>query len=1045
MNDLFFRNRRLLQLVLALIVAGGVSSYSVLPRTEDPRLTKRNSLVTTLFPGANAEQVESLVTEKLEERLEEVEEIRELNSTSRAGVSVIAIELYDEIAEGHVDEIWSRIRDKVGDASSELPPGALAPEFNETDTEIDAYTIIVALSWEDAPEALDRIYDIAESGVGYPAMRRLAETLADRFRAVPGTKQVKIFGAPEEEILVKVSPARLADLGLSAADISRRIAQSDSKTPAGLLRGSGNDLLLEVEGELDSMDRVREVPVLSGADGRVVRVADLGTVEKTMADPPSQVAISNGKPAVLVAARMESGQRIDEWAVLARREVEAFEALTPTGIELDTLFDQSLYVDERLSGLEINLLAAVVLVMGVVCFTMGWRSALLVGAALPLSALMALTGMRLIGLPIHQMSVTGLIVALGLLIDNAIVMVDEVRTRLDEGEPAMTAVGASVSHLAVPLLGSTLTSVFAFLPIMLLPGGGGEFVGPIALSVVIALLSSLFSALTIIPALTGLFSKPRRADEPHSTWRDGFSDGELAVRYRSILQSAFARPGMAILLTVAIPVGGFLLQPTLQEQFFPPADRDQFQVQLRLPQHASLDETLSYATRARELLIQHEQVDEVHWVVGGNAPKFYYNMLGGDEGSPFYAQALVSLHGNEGYFASIREIQSQLDGAFPGAQFLVLQLEQGPPFEAPLELHLTGPDLDELRRLGERIRAELTQTPGVTHTLTTLRDGRPKLHLAIDEEELRRTGLDNRSAAAQLQASLDGSTGGSLLEATEELPVRVQLADSGRSSLAETASLNLMAPAGRVPLEAIGRIQLEPELASIPHKDGLRVNTIRGYIQSGLLPSVALEAFQQRLAAADIALPSGYAIEYGGEAEQRDDAVGDLLANVSLLVILMASTLVLSFNSFRMAAVIGAVAALSMGYAFAMLFVFQYPFGFVAIVGSMGLIGVAVNDSIVVLAALREDEAVMRGDGDAAARVAIRATRHVVTTTATTAMGFTPLIFNGGDFWPPLAISLGAGVAGATLLALVFVPSALLWFNRRAERAAAVARRPVTV
>ncbi|MBI1358565.1 MAG: MMPL family transporter [Acidobacteria bacterium] len=1042
MYDLFFRNRRLLQLVLALIVVGGVSSYSVLPRTEDPRLTKRNALITTIFPGASAEQVESLVTEKLEERIEEIEEIKKLDSTSRAGVSALTVELYDEVSEADADQVWSRLRDKLGDVAPELPAGALAPEFNEADTEIDAYTLIVAFTWQDAPPNLERVYDVTRSGVGYPTMRRLAETLSDRLRAVPGTKQTKLFGAPEEEILVKVAPAKLADLGLTAADVSRRIAQSDSKAPAGQLRGKANDLLLEVEGELDSMDRVRNVPVVSGPDGRVVRVADLGRVEKSVADPPSQVALVNGKPAVIVAARMESEQRIDEWAARVRREVDDYQALTPRGIRLETLFDQSRYVEQRMDGLERNLLMAVALVMGVVWFTMGWRSALLIGAALPISALMALTGMRLIGLPIHQMSVTGLIVALGLLIDNAIVMVDEVRTRLDEGETAVDAVGRSVRHLAVPLLGSTLTSVFSFLPIVLLPGGGGEFVGPIAVSVIIALLTSLFAALTIIPALTGLFAEPRPAGAPHSTWRDGFSDSALTDRYRAVLRQAFARPVLAIAVTVAVPLVGFLLQPTLQEQFFPPADRDQFQIQLRLPQQASLDETVDYAARARELLIRHDQIDEVAWVVGGNAPKFYYNMLGGDEGSPFYAQALVSLRDNRDYFSLIRGIQTELDQALPGAQFIVLQLEQGPPFQAPIEIHLTGPDLETLRSLGDSLRAELTRTPGVTHTLTTLRDGRPKLHVAMDEEELRLAGLDNLSAAQQLQGALDGRTGGSLLEGVEELPVRVRLADAHRTSLAETASIDLISARGSVPLEAVGQVELRPELASITHKDGQRVNTIRGYTQSGLLPSVALHAFEARLAEAPIALPPGYSISYGGEAEQRNDAVGDLLANVSLLVILMASTLVLSFNSFRMAAVIGGVAVLSMGYAFLMLWVFQYPFGFVAIVGSMGLIGVAVNDSIVVLAALREDPDVALGDGEAAVDVVLRATRHVITTTATTAIGFTPLLINGGDFWPPLAISLGAGVIGATFLALFFVPASLLLVNRRAARRAAAAPHP---
>jgi len=1024
MSDLFFRNKRLLQLVLALIAVGGISSYSVLPRTEDPRLTKRNSLLITNYPGASAQQVESLVTEKLEERLEEIEEINKLNSTSRAGVSVVTIELLEEIPAGQVDEIWSRIRDKANDAAAELPAAAQQPEFNDTDTEVDAYTVIAAFTWEDAPEEFERLHDVYESGIGYAVLTRLGAVLEDRFRSVPGTKQTKLFGDPSEEVLLRVDPQALTELGLTAADVAQLISQADSKAPAGQLRGPVSDLLVEVRGEIETVDRVREIPIASGRDGRVVRAADLGQVEKTLADPPAELAIVNGKPGIAVAARMESGQRIDQWAALIRAEIDAFQSQTPRGVELSILFDQSVYVEARLAGLQGNLLLAVALVMSIVWFTMGWRSALLVGTALPVSASMAIVGMRMIDLPIHQMSVTGLIVALGLLIDNAIVMVDEVRQRLDQGLSPIDAVGTSVRHLAVPLTGSTLTSVFAFLPIVLLPGGGGEFVGPIALSVIMALLSSLFAALTIVPALTGIFA--RVGDVGGSWMRRGFTDDDLAIRYRKWLGVVFSRPGLGVAAALVLPVAGFLCQPYLQEQFFPPADRNQLQVQLRMPMQSSIEETLRYSRQARDLLLAHEQVEEVHWFVGDNAPKFYYNMLGGDSGSPFYAQALVSLKSSENYFALIRSLQNELDSAFPAAQFLALQLEQGPPFDAPIELHLAGPDLETLRTLGDRIRAELTRTEGITHTITTQRDGRPKIRLNLGDEELRLAGLDNLSAARQLQAALDGQSGGSLLEATEELPVRVVLDTPNRSSLDEVASLELLGAEGGVPLEALGGLELVPEVAAITHRNGARTNTIRGYIESGLLPSVALSRFQSRLAESNLELPIGYSYTFGGEAEQRNDAVGDLLANLSLLIVLMVATLVLSFNSFRMAAVIGVVAMLSMGFAFLMLWLFKYPFGFVAIVGSMGLVGVAVNDSIVVLAALRENEEVGRGSVAATVDTVARATRHVVTTTLTTMIGFSPLLLNGGEFWPPLAVSLGGGVIGATVLALLFVPAAYL-------------------
>ena len=1024
MSDLFYRNRRLLVLTLALVAAAGVSSYIALPLSEDPELTKRHSLLVTAYPGAGAEEVEALVTRKLEKRLEEVEEIKKLESVSQAGLSAVQIELLDRIGPDEGALAWSRIRDKVSDTRPELPPEAAAPEFNDTDTEVDAYTITVGLT-VDAPGSWTRIHDIYHSGIDYPILRRTGEELADHLRAVGGAKHVKLFGDPSEEILVRVRPETLAERGLTADSLASTIALGNSRAPAGQLRGSRNDVLFEVEGELDSLGRVASTPVLSGADGRMVRVQDIADVEKTVADPPAELAIIGGRPGIAVAVRMQRGYRIDAWAAQARAAIEDFRTRLPANIRMEILFDQSRYVADRMGELQRNLLFAAALVMLIVWFAMGWRSALLIGSALPISVLLAVTGMRLFGLPIDQMSVTGLIVALGLLIDNGIVMVDEVRRRLTDGSPRREAVSASVRYLAVPLMSSTLTTIFAFAPIALVPGSAGEFIGPIAISVILALLASLLAALTIVPALAGIFAG---AEHGGGSWqRDGFSDPELGRRYQGVLRAAFQHPRRTIFCVAAPALLGFFLLPTLKEQFFPPADRDQFQVQLRLPQQASIEETLAYAHAARERLIAYDEIDEVHWFVGHNVPRFYYNMFAINEGSPFFAHAMVSLRDNDGYFRLIRCVQKDLDNALPGAQFLALQLEQGPPFQAPIELHISGPDLDTLRDLGEQARVILSRTAGVTHTLTSMAAGRPKLHISVDDEELRLAGLDNLSAANQLAAALDGAVGGSLIEGTEEAPVRVLLDTEARGDYARIASLELIAPSTptrSVSIADIGRVELRPETSAIARRFGERANTVRGYIQSGLLPAVVLEDFRQRLEGDGFRVPVGYSVSFGGEAEQRDTAVGNLLANVSLLALAMVATLVLSFNSFRLAAVIGAVAILSVGFAFLMLFVFNYPFGFVAIVGSMGLIGVSVNDAIVVLAALRKDGRVTAGSLDALVETVEKSTRHVATTTVTTMAGFTPLIISGGDFWPPLAIAIGAGVFGATFLAIFLAPAA---------------------
>lgn len=393
---------------------------------------------------------------------------------------------------------------------------------------------------------------------------------------------------------------------------------------------------------------------------------------------------------------------MDHWAADARREVAALAEKLPNGIGLQIVFDQSRYTEVRLDALLMNLAMGAAAVVVVMLVMMGWRSALIVSLSLPLSSLMVLAGMNVLGIPLHQMSVTGLIIALGLLIDNAIVMVDEVQERLAHDKSPAQAISSSVRHLAVPLLGSTLTTALAFAPIALMPGSVGEFVGTIAISVILALVSSLFLAMTVIPAVTGIAAQFGNGNERKAWWNNGFSNQTLTNAYSWMLDRIFARPLIGLAIGTAMPIAGFVAATQLIEQFFPPTGRDMFQIELDLPTYASMDQTTSTARRARDMMVEHPQVSDVHWFMGNSAPSFYYNLVADQEDAPFYAQGIVQLESAGGSTELIHELQDELDEAFPGTRVLVRQLEQGPPFDAPIELRLYGPDVNRLADLGER-------------------------------------------------------------------------------------------------------------------------------------------------------------------------------------------------------------------------------------------------------------------------------------------------------------------------------------------------------
>ncbi|GAB4218092.1 MAG: efflux RND transporter permease subunit [Synechococcales cyanobacterium] len=1010
MFNLFYRNTQLLLLTLVLIVVWGVGSFFTLPRLEDPELTPRNATVTTILPGATPQRVETLITEPLEEKLREVAAIETLTSTSRVGISVIQIELGDSVR--NVDTVWSQVRDKVSDVIPQLPPEASEPEFDVAT--IGANALIVGVVWQQPGDP------------NYAILGRLASELQDELRAIPGTKQVERFGEPQEEIRVELDPVLTATLGLTPQALAAQLRQSDARLAAGQVRSDSNQLLIEVESPLDSLERIRQTPIRVGSQGEITTVGDVAHVERGWREPLSTQALVDGRGAVVVSAQVASQEQVDGWARVARQRLATWQTQLPPGIGLQVILDQSRYVQQRLATVLGNLLLGALLVMGVTVVMMGWRSALIVGVALPLSCLMVFGWMASFGIPLHQISITGLIIALGLLIDNAIIIVDEVQSRQLVGWENGRAVAYAVRRMAVPLLGSTLTTVLAFLPIALAPGAVGEFTGTIGTTVILALTSSMILSLTVIPGLAG-----RMGSGPTGTtwWQRGFNSPALNQWYQGSLQATYRRPWVGIGVGLILPLVGFAVAPLLPQQFFPPAGRDQFYLEVRLPIQSSLAATAAVVEQASTQIRQHEQVQHVHWFLGEAAPRFYYNVLGGEEGSPQYAQALIQVS-DAATPRFIATLQQELDQALPSAQVLVRQLEQGPPFEAPLELRLYGSHLDHLRQLGHELRQIMATTPHVLHTRATLSEALPKLALSLDETEVRRAGLDKGLLATQLDGYLEGTVGGSLLEDNEELPVRIRVGDAQRASLENTGSLDILGQT-LTPLSAVGTMRLMADQAVIARRQGQRVNTVQAYTTPGVLPSQVLAEVQQRLATSDWQLPPGVRLEWGGEADARGSSVANLLSTVGVLSVLMLSTLVLSFNSFTAAGIILVIAGCAAGLGLGALFLSGYPFGFTAILGSLGLVGLAINDSIVVLSALRDHPRARLGDPESIQQVVTHATRHVIATTLTTLVGFIPLLFDATGFWPPLAICIAGGLGGTTILALYAVPSAHRLLTKR--------------
>jgi multidrug efflux pump subunit AcrB len=1012
----FVKNGRLMSLVIVLLIVAGLGALTNLPRTEDPRITNRIASVITQFPGASAERVEVLISEKIEQKLRKLPEISLLTSNSRPGISIVKVQLQDEITD--TKPIWSRVRDLLNDLNPSFPTGTLIPVLE--DDRGYAYTQIISLNWH------------GNGSENIAMLGRYANELQNQLKLVHGTDIVNIFGRGAEEVLVEIDPLIASQLNLSAQAISQSIGNADAKVSAGQLTNQFNQMQIELTGAFNNTERISNISIKSDDKGNLLRLGDIATIRKTVNSPATEVAMVHNKQAVVVATRMLPNLRIDQWSTSVKKELAAFSTTLPSNISLEVIFDQSSYTETRLSDLVSNIAVGFAIIAVVLLITLGWQAAVIVALSLPLTVLFTLSVMNFYGLPIHQMSVTGLVVALGIMVDNAIVMADTIKTNRENGQRRLDAVSNAVSHLWLPLLGSTLTTVLAFMPIVLMPGPAGEFVGGIALSVIFSLVGSYIISHTIVAGLAGRFIS-KNSSGNHHWYQRGITINVLNQWFIKLLSWSLNHRKTVIALVFCLPLFGFIGAKQLSEQFFPASDRDMFQIELFLPAQSSIVNTERVSAQLTNYLEQLEGIKSVHWFIGKNAPSFYYNLIPSKDGAQYYGQAMVTANSFLDANRLIPEIQRTLDDMIPAAQILVRKLEQGPPFNAPVELRVYGPNLDRLKTIGDDIRAFMSKTEDITHTRSTLQPGTPKVWVNIDEAEANLAGLSLVQVAEQLNTTLSGKRDGSIIESTESIPVRVRIGNDQRDDLAALESINIISPNKNqtIPLTAIADLEVRASRGAIPHRNGVRINTIEAYIRAGVLPSVVLDRVKIKMAEANYQLPAGYKLELGGESAERNKAVGKLLASVGLIMTLLFTVVVLSFNSFRLSAIIFLSAFQSIGLGLLSIYIFDYPFGFTVIIGLLGLMGLAINAAIVIIAELKMDEKAVQGDSAAIIRCVQSCARHISSTTITTVGGFLPLILAGGGFWPPFAVAVAGGTVLTTMLSFIFVPAAFSLFSQR--------------
>ena len=1040
-----YRNPRIVWLIIATVLVAGGSCILVMPRLEDPILKPRVGVITAELHGAGPVEIESSVTILIERWLTEFSEIKQIRSNTRGNVANTVVELHDRVDEPAT--VWSAIKSKLSDNVSQLPEGCSSPDLNVFP--LKAFATILAV----VPKS-NRDVDPFQH-------RRLALALRKRILNLDATESVEVFGDCGEEITIEVSPTALASLGTSVGAIAQQVADRKA-VPSGDSDQDGVRLMIGVEAPDQLVAQIENTFIRSPKSPVGVQLSEISTVSKRIPAGQSTAAMINGKRSVVLGVMVDNDARVDLWAKQLDRTIRQFEMEFADQYAFIPLFEQSEHIQKRVLNLLRNLGISTLAVAAIVFLLMGWRCMIVVVISLPLSACLVMCGLRMMSIPIHQMSITGLIVALGLLIDNAIVIVEEVRSRIFADSQPLEAILDAVRHLRVPLLGSTLTTILAFLPIATMPGPSGEFVGSLAVSVILAIAASFLLAMTVIPPLVSALGVSAHRQ---GMLEYGMKLSSVARIYRQTLRITFRWPLLGVMLGVALPLLGFYFAQHLEKEFFPASDRAQIQIEIELPASGTLDAVQETADRVSSIVANDSRIREQYWFLGQSAPTFFYNVVPRRQNSPQYAQAFVDIALDANIGELVNDLQTQIDARILDARVLVRKLEQGPPFDAPVEVRIFGDDLTVLHELGTQIRALVSKNPHVTNTRSDLGNSIPRLTLDLDQGLLHESQLTPKEVSRFLYLALEGADAGSFFDQGEQIPVRVRIDYSKRSLVETLAAMHIASPtqatsrpqemnhsldpvkraAGSVPLlGSFGEFQLKSDVGAITRIDGQRVNEVKAYLQAGALPSAVTDEIKRTLQRSEVTLPANYRIEFGGETEQRTQAIATLVANAVVLFAIMLLTLVVALGSFRSAFLIATVGGLAIGLAPLALHCFGFPFGFMAIVGTMGLIGVAINDSIVVLAAIRANDAARQNSASRAGsendntttsplgepvdaksldEVVVGCTRHILTTTLTTMIGFLPLVIYGGKFWPPLAIVVSAGVSGATLIALYFVPS----------------------
>ncbi len=1009
LSALAVRERSVTLFLIALISLAGLISFFELGRAEDPAFTVKVMTVITAWPGATAQEMQDQVAEKLEKRMQELRWYDRTETYTRPGLAFTMVTLRDSTPPSEVREEFYQARKKVSDEAGNLPPGVIGPMVN--DEYADVTFALFALKAKGQPQR---------------SLVRDAETLRQRLLHVPGVKKVNIVGEQSERIYIEFSHDRLATLGVSPQDVFAALNSQNALTPAGSVETKGPQVFIRLDGAFDELQKIRDTPVV--AQGRTLKLSDVATVKRGYEDPATFMIRNGGEPALLLGVVMRDGWNGLDLGKALDSEAGTINGGLPLGMSLTKVTDQAVNIGSSVDEFMLKFFAALLVVMLVSFVSMGWRVGVVVAAAVPLTLAMVLVVMAATGKNFDRITLGSLILALGLLVDDAIIAIEMMVVKMEEGYDRIAASAYAWSHTAAPMLSGTLVTAVGFMPNGFARSTAGEYTSNMFWIVGIALIASWIVAVVFTPYLgVKLLPDFKKVEGGH----DAIYDTPRYNRFRRVLARVIARKWLVAGSVVALFVVAILGMAVVKKQFFPISDRPEVLVEVQMPYGTSITQTSAATAKVEAWLSKQQEARIVTAYVGQGAPRFYLAM-GPELPDPSFAKIVIrtdSQHERDALKLRLR--QAIAGGLAPEARVRVTQLVFGPYSPFPVAYRVSGPDPEKLRKIAADVQKVMDASPMMR---TVNSDWGPRslaLHITLQQDRLQAVGLTSSAVAQQLQFLLSGVSVTAVREDIRTVQMVARSAGDVRLDPARIGDFTLAGVSGqRIPLSQLGEVDVRSEEPIVRRRDRMPTITVRGDIADDLQPPDVSAAISQQLQAVVKVLPAGYRIEEAGSIEESGKATTAMLPLFPIMLAITLLIIIFQTRSISAMVMVFLTSPLGLIGVVPTLILFRQPFGINALVGLIALSGILMRNTLILIGQIRHNEQAGLDPFRAVVEATVQRARPVILTALAAMLAFIPLTHS--VFWGTLAYTLIGGTFAGTILTLVFLPAMYsIWFRIR--------------